>query len=459
MTRPSDRATGATARFPLSGTQELWCASEEVGSFGPRFVASKALRIAGALDVVALQGALDDVVARHEILRTIVVRDGDPPYQEVHPPGPVPMEIRDLPAEPGGRRDVAEELLVEAELSSLDVHELPLLRAVLGRFDGRDWVLALVAHHSACDAWSIQVVLRDVAACYAARGSGSLPRLPAPRQYGEYAAWQQANLVGAVSAGAYRYWHEQLRGARIFALPTDRPVAKVHTIPYIAYDFPVDAGVVSAAGRLARAMRGSTFMVMVAAFNVLAHQISGTLDPVINTMANGRAQIEYQDTVGPFLNFLALRTGIGDCTSFRDVVARTRAVCLDAYANEVPIQHIERDIPELMAPLRDPMLCDFVFGYFQAPFGAEALRIADGSSEVGRRENASSQIPGGAAWTMKDLPSGDLSGCVQFNPGEFDERTVADWVSSYRRLLSAAVDDPDRAWRSLHRSTPSAAGA
>ena len=84
------------------------------------------------------------------------------------------------------------------------------------------------------------------------------------------------------------------------------------------------------------------------------------------------------------------------------------------------------------------------------------MRIADGSSEVGRRDKASSQIPGGAAWTMKDVPSGDLSGCVQFNPDEFDEPTVAGWVSSYCGLLRAGVDDPDREWRSLGRSARSA---
>src|SRR5947209_19595065 len=163
MTRTFPPVSGTTTRFPLSGTQELWCATEEAGSFGPRFVASKALRIAGRLDLSALRSALDDVVARHEILRTVVVRDADPPYQEVCPPGPVPVEVRELRAVSEDARDViAEELLIEAELSSIDVRELPLLRAVLARFDGGDSVPAIVAHHSACDAWSMQVILRDL---------------------------------------------------------------------------------------------------------------------------------------------------------------------------------------------------------------------------------------------------------------------------------------------------------
>ena len=103
-----------------------------------------------------LQGALDDVVARHELLRTLVVRDADPPYQMVFPPCQVPLEVRDLPPVTGKSRDmVVQELIVEAEAGTISAREVPLLRALLCRFDDRDSVLFLTVHHSVSDGWSV----------------------------------------------------------------------------------------------------------------------------------------------------------------------------------------------------------------------------------------------------------------------------------------------------------------
>ncbi len=447
FTRPSP---GPRDRFPLSYPQTLWCSGEQAGSFGPRFVVAKAVRVTGTLDGAALQAALDDVVARHEQLRTVLVRDADPPYLQVHPPSRVPLVVRELPTEPGPDRDrLAEQLLTEAESSSLDVHELPLLRAVLARFDDRDSVLSLVTHHTACDGWSVQLILRDLAACYAARTTGQPPELPPVRQYREYAVWQQEFFTGPRAVEAYAYWHKQLRGAHIFTLPTDRPIPPTHSIPYQAYDFRLDADLVSAAAGLAESIRCSTFMVMLTAFNVLAHRIRGTTDLTINTVIHGRGQRQFENTVGPFLNFLALRTCIDSGESFRDIVRRTRSTCLGAYSHEVPIQHVEQQIPELMQPLHDPRNCDFIFGFSQSPFDGDSIRLSEQSAEVYKTETVSAEIPGGAAWTMAVLRTGELIGTVQFNPEEFDRQTVADWVSEYCRLLATAVHEPDREWKRL----------
>src|SRR4051794_8768803 len=107
--------------LPLSRQQQLWCTPWSAGAFHPGFVISRALRITGRLDPVALQGALDDVVARHEVLRTIIVRDAQPPYQRVYPPMPVPLTVRDLPPTPHRlRQEIAERQLAEVETSSID---------------------------------------------------------------------------------------------------------------------------------------------------------------------------------------------------------------------------------------------------------------------------------------------------------------------------------------------------
>ncbi len=159
-------------RFPLSSQQRLWWAQDSQAAFGPRFVVARSLRVKGEVNTSALQEALDDVAARHEILRTVVVRDAEPPYQQIHRPSPVPLRVRALPNVADQSRDAyAEDLLIEAEQSSMNVEDLPLLRADLSTFDDRDSVLTVVSHHTASDAWSMQLIIRDLAACYTARAA------------------------------------------------------------------------------------------------------------------------------------------------------------------------------------------------------------------------------------------------------------------------------------------------
>ena len=452
MPAPSSRPGEIPESFPISAQQELWCAGAAAGSFGPRFVVSTGLRISGRVDVPALQQALNDVSERHEVLRTIIDRDTTPPRQWVYPPAPVPLEVRE--SRPGTRRTADEravDVLHEAQASTLDVTALPLLRATVERLDDHDWALTLVSHHTACDEWSLNLLVRDLAACYEIRTGARDEPLPEAAPYREYAAWQQERL-GSPANGALAYWREKLAGAQIFALPTDRPVPAKHVSPYSAHHFTIDAETAGAAASFAREARSSVFMVLLATFYVLAHRITGTTDPVVNTLVNGRNQRRFRNTAGSFLDFAALRTTIADCATFRDIVGRTHRTCIDSFSNEVPIQHVEQALPGLMAPAADPRHCDFIFGYFQPPFGESALRIAGGAREIRSGATAGSvsqEMPGGAAWTMKALPSGALSGCLQFNPDEFDPATITGWTQGYRELLPALLAQPDRFWKTF----------
>jgi hypothetical protein len=434
-----------TDRFPLSYTQEMWLAWPN--SFHSRFVLAEALRITGRIDVAALQGALDDLVRRHAILRTIVVLDDGAPYQLVHPPTPASLEVRDL-APDADREHVAVQLLAEAELSSVDVHRLPLLRARLTRFDDRDAVFTLVTHHTAADGWSLELLKRDLAACYAARVAGTAPELPQIRDFGEYAAWQREHAASPAGAAADDYWREHLDGAQIFALPTDRPVSTAGG-EYRAHCHVVGADTMRRLAELGTTTRSSTFMVLMAVVNVLAHRISGTSDPAVCAMSAGRGQRAYRDTVGPFLDFLVLRTDLGDCTTFRDVLARTRRTCIGAASHEVPMNRIEQLVPELMSPLQNSRNCDFTFGFSRPLVGSAEIRIADGCEPIRQPDQESTGAPGGAIWTLGVVASGDALGKLQYNPDEFDDSTVAGWVTEFERLLGRAVEAPDVEWKTL----------
>src|SRR5579863_6477282 len=197
MTESSLALDQESKRYPLSFMQEWFLTldtGDEGGTFGSTFILVAAMRVTGPVDLAVLQGALDDVVARHEVLRTLVVRDADPPYQQVYPPCQVPLEVRDLPPASGTSRDiVVQDLILEVEAGSISARQVPLIKALLCKFDDRDSALFVTVHHSASDAWSTQVIFRDLGTFYAARRAGVPADLPPVRQYREYAAWQRAN--------------------------------------------------------------------------------------------------------------------------------------------------------------------------------------------------------------------------------------------------------------------------
>jgi hypothetical protein len=365
MTAPTEHPDSALNRYPLSGTQEWLCGADlgdEAGAFGRLFTSEMAVRISGRVKVEALRGALDDVVRRHEMLRTIVVRDPRPRYQQVYPPAPAVLEVCDLEPDTEGSRDVrVQEIMLRAGRRGMYVRELPLLRAELSRFDNRDSVLVVTSHHTAADGWSMEVIMRDLAAFYQARDTGSAADLPDAPQYGDFVAWEHARNGGLDAGVALKFWRDKLNGARIFALPSDHSFSGVYTRPYSAYYFSIDPEVTAAIAPLSMRARSSVFMVLLAAFNVLTYEIAGTTDPVISTFSSGRNDVRTHHVVGPIAYPVLLRTSLDGCVTFRDVMECTRRTCLEAYSHEIPTERILQENPAVMEPLNDPMVCKVTF--------------------------------------------------------------------------------------------------
>jgi hypothetical protein len=456
MTESALAVEQESKRYPLSFTQEWFVTldqGDDAGAFGRRFLMVCPVRVTGRVDLAMLQGALDDVVARHELLRTLVIRDADPPYQLVRPPCRVPLEVRELPPAPGKSRDlIVQELIVKAEAGTMNAREVPLLRAQLCKFDDRDSALFLTVHHSVSDLWSVQVILRDLGAFYAARSSGTPAKLPEHQQYRDYSEWQRAAAASPAEDGAPHYWQEKLRGAREFTMPTDREHPESYSHPYSLINYRVDADVMSAASALATAARGSLFTVLLSTFYVLAYNVTGATDLSIRAFTAGRDEPQFQNTMGLFLNVVPFRTGLDDCVTFRDVVARTKESFIDGIAHELPVNVIEQTLPEFVTSREDSRTAQFIIANFQSQFGDLAIPIADGAREIHERlleEPEHADIPSGMVWNLDRIPSGELFGGVLYNLDEFDERTVTGLVAAMQRILPAAVADPDQDWRTL----------
>jgi hypothetical protein len=446
-------------RYPLSFTQEWFLTmdkGDETGPFGSRYLIVMGLRITGPVDLTVLQGALDDVVARHELLRTLVVRDANPPYQMVLPPCSVPLEVRDLPAVTGKSRDrVNRELFVEAESGAISTREVPLLRALLARFDDRDSALLVTVHHSVSDGWSVGVIVRDLAAFYEARVTGAAPKLAEMRQYREYVEWQRASAASTDDDGALSYWAAKLDGAREFVMPTDHGHPKRYSSPYSMHGFTVDADTMAAAVALANATRGTLFTVMLAAIYVLANEITGATDLTVDAVTSGRNELQFHNTTGLFLNVLPFRTELADCTSFRDVVLKTRDTFIDAMAHELPAGLLEKTFPDYIRSREDTRMAQFLISDTSSQDGPETFPIAEGARALelpppeGEDAETHDLPGGGTVWYLSAEANGPLHGNVQFNLDEFEASTAQSWTAGLNRILASAVRDPDLDWRQL----------
>jgi len=431
-------------RPALSLNQEFLCSldhGETAGALSQWYTITYGLRLHGNVDAGALAAALDDVVARHEILRTSLRKDDGRWQPRPHPPAPVSLTERDA----GSADRAAYDLLDDVEAEPFGHREMPLLRAVLGRLGADDHVLALKTHHIASDAWSMQVIITDLAACYAARAAGRAPGLPGALQYREFAAWQRASEQ-YWSGVAARHWREHLRGARVHTLPADRVLPEGAADPYSVHRFVIGRELTEQAAQVARSARSSLFVVLLAAYNLLASQLTGESDLVVPTFTAGRNEPRFAGVVGPLYNFLPIRTGLDGCRSFADVIARTRASCLQAYANDIPFPLIQAQAGDLMAPCGDDHLAVSAFEMLPPPALAGIERAGDlryaelrdrrGSTPVG------ASTPKGMLWALDHLRSGELAGLVRYSRGRFDEATIARIATRYRQVLGASVAEP-----------------
>jgi non-ribosomal peptide synthetase component F len=236
---------------------------------------------------------------------------------------------------------------------------------------------------------------------------------------------------------------------QVFALPNDRPRPEVYSRPFSGYNYFIGAQEMAAVPRFAQQMRSSNFMVLMAAFSVFSYEVTGRPDLAIRSFTTGRNEPAFQNTMGLFLSLVPFQTDISGSASFREIVARTRETCIDAYAHEVPITVIEQDLPEFNAPHEDPGNSQFILGMYQGQAGEAALPIAGGAELILKSSPSSetSDIPSGMVWDMSMTRTGELVGSITYNLDEFDEQRVTGWVTHFNQTMFRLVSEPDREWR------------
>ncbi|HSK76316.1 MAG TPA: amino acid adenylation domain-containing protein, partial [Thermoanaerobaculia bacterium] len=319
--------------LPLSfGQQRLWFL-HRMDPDAPGYLMAGAFRLAGVLSAPALAAALSEVVRRHEVLRS-TYHEG--PVQRIHPPKPVFLPVVDLSGV--GEAEVRR-LAREEAGRPFDLERDLMVRGTLLRLGEREHVALLTLHHLASDGWSVDVLIRELAALY---GASPLPGLAV--QYGDFAVWQRRWLDGPVLEGQLAWWKERLAGAPpVLELPTDRPRPPVRTGRGGRRTFAI-APDLDLQGLATR--EGTTlFVLLLAAWQALLGRITHQEDLVVGTPVAGRRQAETEDLIGFFVNTLVLRADLAEDVSFRDFLARVHEGALDAFSHQdLPFERLVEEL-------------------------------------------------------------------------------------------------------------------
>ncbi|MCP4564196.1 MAG: non-ribosomal peptide synthetase, partial [Bosea sp.] len=293
--------------------------------------------LSGTLAPAALNAALNAVVRRHEALRTRFAEDVGEPVQVVEPALSVELPMIDLGRLAAGVRRRELRRLADAEaLRPFDLAAAPLLRAVLLRLEPQEHGLLLTIHHIIADGWSLGVLVRELAACYAAGVEGRPPQLAAlPIQYPDFALWQRQWLTGAVLEQQLGYWKAKLDGtAPVLELPGDRPRPAVPSFRGGRCRARLPAAVTAEIERFAKATDSTPFMVLAAAFKALLYRYTRQRDLWIGTPIANRERLSVEALIGFFVNTLVLRTDLRGELSFRELLGRVRVGAREAFDHQ-----------------------------------------------------------------------------------------------------------------------------
>ncbi|GDY48198.1 hypothetical protein SANT12839_090800 [Streptomyces antimycoticus] len=440
------------ARLPLSlAQQRLWFLHQFEGP-SATYNIPVALRLSGELDERALRLALGDVVARHESLRTVFAEDAEGPYQVVRDAEPVGVTVV--------RTD---ETRLRTELLGAARHAFDLraegpLRVWLFELGDDAYVLLVVAHHIASDAWSMGPLARDLTGAYAARvGSGAAPGWePLPVQYADYSIWQREVLgteddPDSEITRQLAYWKTTLADLpEELPLPFDRPRPAAATYQGDSVTLDLAPELREKLTRIAHERRASLFMVVQAALSTLLTRLGAGTDIPLGTPVAGRTDDALDDLVGFFVNTLVLRTDTSGDPTFTELIERVRARDLEAYAHQdLPFERLVEVVNPERSLSRHPLFQTMLTlnnteqGAETAVASLPGLTVANEPVAVG---GAKVDLSFRLGERRGDGADGGvvLEGALDFSTDMFDRVTAQRIAERFVRVLTALAEDPDR---------------
>jgi amino acid adenylation domain-containing protein len=430
--------------FPASYAQQRLWFLDQLMPGKATYNIPGALRIAGELDVKVLKRTLQEVVDRHETLRTYFRVTGSEAWQVIEKQVEVELPVVDLTAVAREQEKEAEALhLAQVEVQEpFNLQQAPMFRARLLRLAARDHVLLFTMHHIISDAWSTGVLIAEVTALYEAFSAGKSSPLPELEiQYADYTMWQREWMEGGGLDEQIGYWEKQLAGVSMLQLPTDHPRPLAQSEKGAAVEFAVPAELVEKLKKLGEEQGMTLFMVLLGAFQILLSRYSGQNDITVGTPVAGRSRRETENLIGFFINTLVLRVDLSGRPGFTEVLQRIKKVTLEAYAHQaIPFEKLvevlspERNLGS--TPLFQVMLVMQNTPQRDLRLGAARLQGFD----TGDNGTAKFDL----LLALGENDSGGLAGSLQYSADIFEAMTMRRMAGHFHGLLSGLVSRPDQ---------------
>jgi amino acid adenylation domain-containing protein len=427
---------------PLSFAQQRLWFIDQLMPGSSAYNMAAAVRLKGPLDISTLEQSLNEIIRRHEALRTTFSMVDGQPVQVIAPAAPRRWPIVELTEIAESEREAAAaRLAAEEARHPFDLVRGPLLRATWLRLGQLDHVALLIMHHIISDGWSIGVFIKEMAALYQAYSAGQPSPLPElPIQYADFAQWQRAWLEGEVLEAQLDYWKQQLAGAPpLLELPTDRPRPAVQTFRGAAQSLALPTSLTESLKALSQRESVTLFMTLLAAFQVWLHRYTSQDDIVVGTPIANRNRAEIERVIGFFVNTLALRSDLSGNPSFRELLSRVREVALGAYAHQdLPFEKLveelqpERDLSH--TPLFQVMLV-------LQNAATEILELPGLTLSLVETESETVQFD--VLLSLAEGPEG-LAGWLAYNTDLFEATTITRMLGHLQTMLEGIVANPDQ---------------
>ncbi|MCA1628264.1 MAG: condensation domain-containing protein, partial [Acidobacteria bacterium] len=428
--------------FALSFAQRRLWFIEQISQGSYVYNICTNVRLKGRLDEKALEQSFNEIVRRHETLRTTFTVVDKQPVQVVAATMSVNMSVIHLESIPATKREAEVDRLLKKESQTpFDLTRGPLLRVKLLKLSEQEHVLALTMHHIISDGWSMGVLLREMMALYEAFAQGNpSPLAELPIQYADFVLWQHEWLQGEVLGKHLDYWKRQLGGApAVLELPTDHPRPAINTYRGAKQSFTLPAELGDALKTLSEREGLTLFMTLLAAFDTLCYRYTGQSDIVVGTPIANRNRAETEALIGFFVNTLVLRTDLSGNPTFEELLRRVREVALEAYAHQdLPFEKLVEELqPERSlsyTPLFQVMLV-----LQNAPMrGAQLPDLVLTPMVI---DNRTSKFD--LTLFMEETAHG-LVGTLEYNRDIFEEESAERMLRHYGQLLQSIVSHPRR---------------
>jgi len=426
--------------LPVSSCQKRLWFLERFQPGNPLYNVPIAVRIEGPLDATALEHAVNQVIQRHEILRTCFDTQNGEPVQVIAPLLSWKLAVVDLGGYPPAGRDAEAKRLTDVEAQRpFDLKQLPLFRAKLLRFSPNEHVLILTWHHIICDGWSLRIFFKELVAFYEGHRANRAVELPDLHiQYADFAVWQRERLKTIDKQLVW--WKKQLGGPLpVLELPADRPRPAVQTYSGAVETLALSAELRDALSRLGRTEETTLFMTLLAAFQTLLHRYTGLEDVLIGSPIAGRNLTETEELIGCFINTLVLRGDLSGNPTFRELLRRVRETAVAAYANEdLPFEKLVEELQPGRDLSHSPLF-QVMFALERAPFEdvhwpglkLTPLGLDSGTAKFDLTLYVTESAEG-------------LTARMEYNTDLFDPTTIRRMLNHLRVLLEGVVAGSDK---------------